>query len=78
MKRWIHASRSLKDMDPFELKQAGWKIAKTGYSRGKDNYERDKNKLTSVYPNVKVYRNRSDTPGLIMWTAYVPIEEEVN
>lgn len=78
MKKWIHASQSLKNMDPFELKQAGYEIVDTGYARGKDEYEHIKQKLASRYPGVKVYRDRSDTPGLMMWSAYAPIQEEVN
>ena len=76
MKRWIHAAKSLKSMDPYELRQAGYEQVDSGYARNRDDLENIKRDLASKYAGVRVYRDQTDTPGLLMWSAYAPISDE--
>lgn len=76
MKRYIKSGRSLKSMDPWEVEKAGYKCVDSGYASGKADYENVKRKMSEKYgPSVKVYRDSSDTPGLIMYSVYAPIDK---
>ena len=76
MKRYIKSGRTLKSMDPWELREAGWKIVDGGYASGRDDYEAIKKDMIRKYgPNTKIYRDATDTPGLIMYSVYAPIDK---